>query len=422
MLKRMPTTRDARRKRGTVLVLVAVALVPIFGIMAVTLDMGLLLTQRRRIQATTDAAAMAAADMLFQSYMQSKGVDSNGKAAQAALSVAAANGFNNNGTTSSITVNIPPTSGNFAGLPGYAEVIATYLQPRSFARIWGAGPDTVSARSVAIGQWAGGQLGILLLDPTGRQSLSGSGGGSLNANAKVIVDSNDSAAAATNGGGALTAPEFDITGGYSGSGFNGGVKTGVSPTPDPLAYLPQPNPNTMTVQSTKKLTFTNGTQTLSPGVYQGGIDVSGQASLILSPGIYYMQGGGFSFTGQGSLLALGVMIFNAPQKSSDNVSIQGSGKGAVNVTPPSSGIYQGISIFQDRNATTSMNISGNGNFSFLGTFYAASALLKVSGNSSGNLIGSQYISYDLSLSGNGGVQIVWNPDNVARFRSIWLVE
>jgi hypothetical protein len=421
-MKRISMIETIRRRRGAVLVLVAIALIPLLGIAAITLDLGLLLTQRRVAQTTADSAAVAAADQLFTAYVQNKGLDTSGTAQQAALAVAAANGYSNDGTQSTVTVNIPPQSGYFVGTPGYAEVIVTYLQPRSFARIWGAGTDTISARSVAQGRWAGMQIGILVLDPTGYQALSGGGGSSLYTTAKVLVNSNNVTAAYTGGGGLLTAPEFDITGGYGGSGFNGTIKTGVQPTPDPLAYLPVPDPSGMPIQSHSPLSISNGTPTLSPGVYRGGISVSGQGGIIMQPGIYYMDGGGFSFTGQGSLNAPGVMIYNAPQKSNDIVSIQGSGKGAVNVTPPSSGLYQGISIFQDRNFATSMNISGNGNFSFLGTFYAAKALLKISGNSPNNYIGSQYITYDLSVSGTGGVQIIWDANLVSRFRNIGLVE
>jgi Flp pilus assembly protein TadG len=412
----------ARRRRGAATVMVSLCLVAILSMMALTLDFGLLLVQRRRSQGVADAAALAAAGKLFQAYVQGNGLDVSGTAQQEALALAAANGYANDGTTSVVTVNIPPKSGPYANQAGYVEVLTTYNQGRAFSRLWGTKPNTITARAVAVGRWTGQNLGILTLDPTGAASLSGGGGGTMTTNAKVIVDSNNVAAASTNGGGMITAPEFDITGGYGGSGLNGTIKTGVPPTPDPLAYLPQPDPSTMKVQSTKKLSVSNGNPTIQPGVYQGGISVSGQGGLNLQPGIYYMDGGGFSFTGQGSLSATGVMIFNAPQSNSDTVNIQGSGKGAVNVSPPTSGIYQGISIFQDRNGTAPLNIAGNGNFSFLGTFYAAKALLKISGNSPSNYIGSQYISYDLSISGTGGVAINWDANLVARFRTFGLVE
>ena len=45
---------------------------------------------------------------------------------------------------------------------------------------------------------------------------------------------------------------------------------------------------------------------MSPGVYEGGISISGPAVVTLLPGIYYMKGGGFTFGGQGALTGLGV--------------------------------------------------------------------------------------------------------------------
>ena len=95
-------------------------------------------------------------------------------------------------------------------------------------------------------------------------------------------------AAIGGGGGTLTAPEFDITGGYATTGgaqFSGQINLGRRPMADPLADLPAPDPTTMISQSNKKIQFTQGAQTLSPGVYHGGISVSGTGSLTLQPGI-----------------------------------------------------------------------------------------------------------------------------------------
>lgn len=418
----MATRKWLARRRGAVLVMCAFFLIPILGMTALVLDLGNLQGEYQRAQVTADSASMAAADVLFQNYMSNKGLDLNGLATKAALAVAAANGYSNDGATSTVTVNIPPLSGPFAKQPGFVEVIAKHIQPRGFARVWAKSDMSVQARAVARGQWRGQNIGILVLDPTSPGSANGTGGGLFTTTADFIVDSNSPSALTTSGGGAMSAPEFDITGGYSGGGLSGKIYTGVTPTPDPLAYLPPPDPSTMPVEHTGKLTLSNGSTTLQPGVYKGGISVSGQANLTLSPGIYYMQGGGFSFSGQGSLTAPGVMIYNEPLNSNDIVSITGSGKGAVNVTPPSSGIYQGISIFQDRNAATSMNIGGNGNFSFLGTFYAARAVLKISGSGPNNYIGSQYISWNLVLSGNGNVLVQWDANLIARFRFLGLVE
>ena len=69
-----------------------------------------------------------------------------------------------------------------------------------------------------------------------------------------------------------------------------------------------------------------------------------------------------------------------------------------------------------------MQIAGNGSFNFLGTIYASDALLKVTGNGSVSNIGSQYVTLDLSLAGNGNVNLVYDPKQVARTRILALVE
>jgi hypothetical protein len=43
----------------------------------------------------------------------------------------------------------------------------------------------------------------------------------------------------------------------------------------------------------------------------------------LNLGIYYMQGGGFSVSGQGSVTGIGVLIVNAPAASTDTISFTG---------------------------------------------------------------------------------------------------
>jgi hypothetical protein len=418
----------SQRRRGTVAVLVAISLIVIIGITAIAVDGGLLLDQRRRAQSAADTAALAAAEDLYYNYFSGQGLDPNNTAQKSALANAAANGYNNDGVTSTVTVNIPPSSGPYAGQASYAEVIIQYNQVRGFSNIFGDGPIPVKARAVARGAWTTIRNGILVLDPTLKGSLSTGGGGSINltGGAPVIVDSNNPQAAVANGGGAMSAPVFDITGipgtaTPGGGSFNGTVYSGVPPTPDPLRYLPQPDPTTMPLES-KNATQIAGTKnvTLYPGVYNGGIKVTGQGNVTLMPGIYYMQGGGFSYTGQGNLSASGVMVFNAPQSNSDVVNVSGSG--SVNWTPPTNGIYQGISIFQDRTTTAPVGISGGGNMYITGTFYAAGALLSITGSGVTNYIGSQYISYDLALGGNGNISIDYGNAPIPRTRVLKLVE
>jgi Flp pilus assembly protein TadG len=411
---------NTQRRRGNIAVMTAVCLTVVISIVAIALDGGVLMDDSKRVQSAADASAFAAAEDLFLHYQTYTGLDPLGTAKAAATRLAGENGF------PSITVNIPPASGYYAGQAGYAEVIITYSQPRYFSSLFGSPSLPVVGRAVARGAWVAPHVGILLLDPTASGSLGMNGGTTMTvAGVPIIIDSNSPTAATAVGGAKAVAPIYDITGvpGTSGSGtaFSGIIQNGQKPTPDPLAYLPEPDPSTMVVQATHA-THASGptTLTVSPGVFTGGIQITGQASLIMAPGIYYMDGGGFAFSGNGSLTATGVMIYNAPQKSTDIISINGNG--AIDLSPPTSGIYTGISLFQDRTSTNTVSVTGNGASSISGTFYVAGGTLSVTGNGTSDVIGSQYISYDLSVNGNGAFSVNWGAPDVARTRIITLVE
>lgn len=429
MLCKSPTSASRKiSRRGAIVVIVAACLTLLLVCAAISLDGGGLLEQRRRTQAAADASAMAAAEELFRNYPTHNGLDVAGTATSRALAIASSNGFSNDGTSFIVTVRMSPQT--YLGGPnkgntlpaGYVEVTVQRNQPRYFSAVIGSGTIPVSARAVARGQWAPALVGIHVLDLHERSALRATGNGTatVTGGAAVIVNSDDSDAAAnTTGNATLDAPKFSIVGGISGGGFIGVVKTGEEPQPDPLRFIPEPNPDNYISQSNNPTHYSNGNHTLQPGVYRGGITVSGKANLTMTPGIYYMDGGGFSMSGQGNLIGMGVMIYNAPRGPSDTISITGSG--AVTLTPPTSGIYKGMTLFQERSATQQMNIVGNGSFSAAGTFYAANALISVAGNGAVQ-VGSQYVSRLLDINGNGALHIVYDPAQVVPRRVLSLIE
>src|ERR1044071_8534348 len=101
-----PSPHRTRPRRGSVLVQSVICLIPILGVIALTLDGGSMLAQRRKAQATADAAAPAAGGQLFLESMTYKGLDGDGKAAAAARTIASNNGYTGNGTSSRVTVNV----------------------------------------------------------------------------------------------------------------------------------------------------------------------------------------------------------------------------------------------------------------------------------------------------------------------------
>src|SRR5437879_4674822 len=128
-----------RSRRGWVTAMVAVGLIGVISILALAVDGGVILAERQHAQAVADAAALAAAIDLYNNYSKNKGLDTGGTAQTTALTTASSNGYTNDGTYSTVTVNIPPLSGDYSGQAGYAEVIVQYNEGRSFSRLFGSG-------------------------------------------------------------------------------------------------------------------------------------------------------------------------------------------------------------------------------------------------------------------------------------------
>src|SRR5262245_9003826 len=102
------------------------------------------------------------------------------------------------------------------------------------------------------------------------------------------------------------------------------------------------------------------------------------------------------------------MIFAAPKQNPDVINI--NRYGSITLSPPTTGIYVGISLFQQRSSTNTIYVAGNGTSSMTGTFYTAHGTLNVSGNGTNDVIGSQYISYQLKVNGNGTFKVAWDAN------------
>src|SRR5262245_3653248 len=75
LLSALRSPLSSQRRHGAVALLVAICLTVLVGILAIAVDGGMLLSEQRHAQATADAAAMAAATVLFADYPAHAGVD-----------------------------------------------------------------------------------------------------------------------------------------------------------------------------------------------------------------------------------------------------------------------------------------------------------------------------------------------------------
>jgi len=188
------------------------------------------------------------------------------------------------------------------------------------------------------------QLGLLLLDPSGRQSLMVTGAGHVTVTGTgncgaVVVNSKACNAVSVTGIGVVAAGDFDVTGGVFTAGL-GVVPSPVdheAPTPDPLLGLALPSP-------LPPKPVGNTATALHPGTYFGGLHFSGKTAVTLAPGVYVMKGGGFSVSGLASVTGSNVVIINIPVCPFDRISV--SGLGVLILSAPTSGPYQGVAVFQ----------------------------------------------------------------------------
>jgi hypothetical protein len=390
--------QGSQKRRGSLAVLVTISLIALVSIAAVALDGGMLFDNHRRVQSAADAAALAAAVDLFTKYGQNNGVDTSGSAKASALSTAAANGYGNDGVTSVVTVNIPPTSGTFSGKAGYAEVIIQFNQSRFFSNIFGSGALPVKARAVAHGN--PGNVGVLILNPTleGACEIDGNvnilNGGQIFSNSNNTVE-NDAASNYASGSifvnstATVTAGGLNVYSSLVNQGSvtytnNGKLSYYPAPINDPLAKIAEPT--TAGLTNYGDVTVTSNS-TLQPGIYRnitiGSTGWHGTAPTVtLAPGIYYLASGGSFTLVAGSIQGTGVMFFN----NTGGDSVFGMGNppgGTINLSPPTptsggtwptgttAATYNGISYWVPRSSTSEYHLESSYNVTMSGTFYAA---------------------------------------------------
>jgi hypothetical protein len=419
---------------GSVTVEFAVLAPVLVGIMAFAVDGGMLFQERRKAQAAADAAALAAATDLYNNWPANSGSDLNGSAQVSAKNTVIANGYligDGDGTmdgSNSVSIKLPGQppkqsstvivdgSGNLK--LGYAEVVVVYYQPPYFSTIFTmwrggtAGSIGVYARAVARGTWQIDLNGVIALSPTDSPALFVKGGGNSGgiqvANGNLIVDSSAAGAVDSSGNHAdIYAPAVYVTGSGAGNFFTDPTsmtpltpKFGVPPTPDPLAYLPEP------AQPAAPSPATTGGY-LNPGYYPSGL------SGTLNSGLYWVDGG------LGNIdMAPGaqVTIF----MHTGGVTL--AGNSSITINAATSGPYAGIAYFQARADNTLVSMKGNGNMTVTGTLYAPSADFDFRGNGTVQILSGQFVANTIASRGNGNVFINYMGPSRPKARHIQLVE
>jgi hypothetical protein len=506
-----------RRQDGQILLVTAFAMLALVAIGAIVVDLGISWMLRRQEQNAADPAAIAASRYIEEGDSAA----TRQKMATAACFYARQNKFFADDPDCSrafadgrLTVNWPPLAPpEYAGNRGMVQVVISASHTSFFGQFLGRPEATVTTGAVAARETTSANTNSLMaLDPESCDA------GKTHGNGTVIIDPLTDPATGTdyNGGFVQVNSSCDPNGTYNNAcgpgsgafhqGGNAGTKiiapmiyihgtcqqsggTVVSPVtegaaaaPDPMAGLFGPRQEDypaghcpkkvgstivyVNVQPTDagcQWSQANTTVTLTPGVYWGGWNFSGNGVTVkLDPGIYIIAGGGVSIAGTASIDSTPAAIGGNPNPASDparvliystdntvdpnctnsiNIArtggtgyvarcVQGqikmSGQASLRIWGLDSGPWRGLLIWQDgrsSNPAAPIDLSGQGVLDLAGTLYAPKANVKITGNgnAAGTRLAVQVISWTWDIGGNGNLYMPYDPTQLYRITQQGLI-
>jgi hypothetical protein len=233
------------------------------------------------------------------------------------------------------------------------------------------------------------------------------GNPSINLNGCSAYDNSNNASALSLGGSSsLSALSVSVVGGISGASnitAPKGTLTSQAATRDPYAGVTIPSfPGCDYTSLTVKTTVT-----LNPGVYCQGLKLNASANVTLNPGTYYLDRGSLNMTGGATMTGNGVTLVFTSSTGSNYATATINGGASLSLTAPSSGTFQGIVIFGDRNMPVGTNFSlgGGSGQGFGGAVYLPKGALSYAGGSGTNTTCTEVIADTVSLVGTSNLAI-----------------
>lgn len=243
----------------------------------------------------------------------------------------------------------------------------------------------------------------LTLSGQANVDITGGGGTFTNSNSSC-----GNGALRATGGGRLQAAINDVVGGWGTSGGSSITTTpnvGVPSRMDPFRTLePPPIPATCGNPSAA---------VLAPGCWQQKLTVSNNGQTVtLQSGVHVFKNG--ISVSAGSLVSDGpVLIYATCDPSPCN-----GGKVDISITGGNNSLtghpdYRNIVIWVDRTAgsNSSVKLAGQGNSGISGSIYNIGSEVSLSGGSSGTstTLNISVVADTITLSGQGNIELPWNP-------------
>ena len=390
--------RLTRCKRGNAMIIVAAAAPLMIGASAIGLDTIQLTLAKRRLQRSADSAAMAGAFAVLQ----------NGATTRVATAATRDLTLNNTITLASApSIENAPSSGPFSGNGRAVRVILRANRSVPFMSFFTGSTMAVEVQATAMAV-NDGIYCVISLESTSTTGVTFAGNSTTDLGCGVATNSTGTPAVDTNGNPLIVASPIAAVGGLPpASEFGAGsvVLPHSVPQPDPYASLPPADiPAGMTCQDDPNVGPTD-TVTLNPGCFNG-MDLSG--NVTLNPGTYYINGDDLSFGAQANVTGNGVTFILTSSTASANPSsiaqINMNGGATLNLTAPTSGTYNGVLVYQHRNAPlTNQFINGGADMRIDGAFYMPGTELTFNGNAGMEVQCIRLVTRRVHFSGNANL-------------------
>ena len=412
-----------RGKRGATSVLFAMGAVGTLGLAGLASEGGSWYMQKRQGQNAADAAATFAAVTLGNTSSATSAV-------AGAVDVATRNGFTagQSGTwATTVTTNVPPTTGTHTGDPTAVEVIIARTQPPLLSRLVLSDNITIRTRSVAASVGNGGLSCVLTL----KQSLSIAGNTNVPLNNCVLTsNATGNNSISINGNPTVSVASLQASGGCNNcTGSNITLQRPPSiyqpPTPDPFkakvqsVVLPSFSGNTCTTTPAAK-----GVSTLLPTSVTGkayctkDLQISTGDTVNLVPGTYFFWNTNIKITG-GSLQcptctgSSGVTIIFTGNPAANIGGISIGGGATVTLQAPAvnawNANFDGILFYRDVQAPAGnpgVSVNAGSNVTLAGGLYFPSTYVKFSGNMTVGGVAATtclvLVAAQVDLTGNSG--------------------
>ncbi|WP_457151773.1 TadE/TadG family type IV pilus assembly protein [Mesorhizobium sp. P5_C1] len=375
-------------ERGNFAMATAIAMLPIMLVVAGTIDLTGTSDDAAQLQNSLDAAGLAVGTKYLPSMTASDVQDLGLAFFTANMSVADQQEYSGSVSAFSASASGDPSA--------YYISVSSSINRPSF--INGAAPWPAH-RSATVKMNPGAQACVLALDPHASAAVSLQGSTDVSMSSCVIAANSDAPDAASLGGSAqVSAGCVSTVGGTSGlSPPNANLTCGAPleyqyASFDPLADVVPP-PYTLC------LPVPNGkTYTLSPGTY---CDKTLSGNITLNPGVYILRGTTIKPGGNGSLNGQGVTIFLM-----EGAQTYINANEMVNLSPPTSGPYAGITIFESHGNTSALTLNGGANSVISGFVYAPDAPISFAGNSdmSGQGDCLRLVGLTVQMTGNSSIK------------------